>query len=178
MKFTNGYWLLKEGVSTYPCVDVRDVQITPTCITLYAAPAKVVSRGQTLDGPLLTLTFTSPQEGILQTAMTHYWDGSPGPDFPINDQKQTLTTQETEDELKIITGKLEAVISKDNFQIKYFWDGRFLTASKPKQLAYMMTPDGAFCRERLQTSVDEQYYGFGERFTPFVKNGQTVDIWN
>jgi alpha-D-xyloside xylohydrolase len=27
-------------------------------------------------------------------------------------------------------------------------------------------------------SVGELIYGLGERFTPFVKNGQTVDIWN
>ena len=33
-------------------------------------------------------------------------------------------------------------------------------------------------REQLSISVDEHFYGFGERFTPFVKNGQTVEIWN
>ena len=26
--------------------------------------------------------------------------------------------------------------------------------------------------------VGEQIYGLGERFTPFVKNGQIVDMWN
>jgi alpha-D-xyloside xylohydrolase len=30
----------------------------------------------------------------------------------------------------------------------------------------------------LSLSVGECVYGFGERFTAFVKNGQTVDIWN
>ena len=178
MKFTNGYWLMKEGVTAYPCIDIRDIQITPTCITLYAAPWKVVNRGQTLTGPLLTLHITAPQEGILQVAMSHYEDESSGPHFPINDQKSPLTTQVTEHELIISSGKLEAIINKTDFQIKYLWDGRFLTASNPKQLAYLTTPGGPFCRERLQTSVNEQYYGFGERFTPFVKNGQTIDIWN
>ncbi len=24
----------------------------------------------------------------------------------------------------------------------------------------------------------KKVYGLGERFTPFVRNGQTVDIWN
>ena len=32
--------------------------------------------------------------------------------------------------------------------------------------------------EALSLSVDEQVYGFGEQFTPFVKNGQSVRIWN
>lgn len=30
----------------------------------------------------------------------------------------------------------------------------------------------------LSLSVGELVYGMGERFTPFVKNGQSIDIWN
>lgn len=30
---------------------------------------------------------------------------------------------------------------------------------------------------QLSLDVGELVYGLGERFTPFVKNGQTVDIW-
>src|SRR5690606_29771173 len=33
-------------------------------------------------------------------------------------------------------------------------------------------------REELDLGVGEWVYGLGERFTAFVKNGQTVDIWN
>ncbi len=32
--------------------------------------------------------------------------------------------------------------------------------------------------ERLDLTVGTNVYGLGERFTPFVKNGQSVDIWN
>lgn len=32
--------------------------------------------------------------------------------------------------------------------------------------------------EQLSLSVGECVYGLGERFTPFVKNGQTIEIWN
>ena len=32
--------------------------------------------------------------------------------------------------------------------------------------------------EQLDLGVGENIYGLGERFTPFVKNGQIVDIWN
>ena len=30
----------------------------------------------------------------------------------------------------------------------------------------------------LDLSVDEKIYGLGERFGPFIKNGQAIDIWN
>jgi alpha-D-xyloside xylohydrolase len=35
-----------------------------------------------------------------------------------------------------------------------------------------------FMRQQLSLSVDEHIYGLGEHFTPFVKNGQSIDIWN
>ena len=36
----------------------------------------------------------------------------------------------------------------------------------------------AYVREMLNLSVGEDIYGFGEKFTPFVKNGQHVEMWN
>ena len=32
--------------------------------------------------------------------------------------------------------------------------------------------------DQLSLDVDEYVYGLGERFTPFIKNGQTVEMWN
>lgn len=36
----------------------------------------------------------------------------------------------------------------------------------------------AYMLAQLDLGVHEKLYGLGERFGPFVKNGQTVDIWN
>ena len=36
----------------------------------------------------------------------------------------------------------------------------------------------SFMRVQMDLDIGEKVYGLGERFTPFVKNGQTVDIWN
>jgi alpha-D-xyloside xylohydrolase len=38
--------------------------------------------------------------------------------------------------------------------------------------------ENTYMREQLAIGVGEYIYGMGERFTPFIKNGQTVDIWN
>ena len=35
-----------------------------------------------------------------------------------------------------------------------------------------------YVHEQLDLGVGELIYGLGERFGPFVKNGQTVDMWN
>jgi len=179
MKFTNVYWLMRKGVTAYPCTDVRDVEVTNTTVTMYVTPWKMFNRGQTLGGPLLTLKFSAPQEGILHLSMEHYTgEDSPGPFYPYADAKCPLTVEDGESEIIISTGKLVAKVKKEPFEIEYYYNGKFLTASVPRQLAYMTTDDGPFCRERLQASVDESFYGFGEYFTPFVKNGQVIDIWN
>jgi len=48
-----------------------------------------------------------------------------------------------------------------------------------KGLAYNYTDsEETYMRQMLSLSVGELVYGMGERFTPFVKNGQSVDIWN
>ena len=33
-------------------------------------------------------------------------------------------------------------------------------------------------RVQMDLDIGEKVYGLGERFTPFVRNGQTVDMWN
>ena len=72
--------------------------------------------------------------------------------------------------------------------MRYERDGKLLTKSGTRDLAYMKTDwkgeaydrgsKGAYMRQQLGLSVDELIYGLGERFTPFVKNGQSVSIWN
>ena len=38
--------------------------------------------------------------------------------------------------------------------------------------------DSAYMCKQLGLSVGELIYGLGERFTAFVKNGQSVSVWN
>jgi len=47
-----------------------------------------------------------------------------------------------------------------------------------KGFAYDKGSEDAYMREQLSLSVGELIYGLGERFSAFVKNGQSVDIWN
>ncbi|MCL2203916.1 MAG: alpha-xylosidase [Defluviitaleaceae bacterium] len=179
MKFTDGYWLMRPGNTAFSCTDIRDVRIEEKRVTLFVTPWKVYNRGQTLDGPLFTLYITAPGEGVLHIDAHHHMGGREmGPCFDLSFAPPALTVEEGAECIKITTGKLTATLHRHPFRIQYHWDGRFLTESEPRSLAYITTDGGPFWRERLLTSVEEKYYGFGERFTPFVKNGQVIDIWN
>ena len=179
MKFSKGYWVYKEGVTLYGAVEVRDVKITPTKVSLFVTPFKIENRGQTLAGPLLTIDITSPMEDILTVNSYHYKGvANKSPEFQLADNACNLNTEDTEQCVVIRSGGLTVTVFKEKFEMVYSYNGRFLTKSAMKQLGYLTTPEGAFFRERLDISVDEQFYGLGERFTPFVKNGQSVDIWN
>lgn len=179
MKFTDGYWLKKPGVQLYGCTDVYDVLKEENRVTLTVLPFELKQRGQLLEGPALTVEITSPLADILAVRVTHFSGGLDNePKFELRDERMTLSIDETEDVLAVSSGKLTARVRRRPFSIEYLFDGRVLTASETGRLAYAETPQGAFIREQLNIGVGEQIYGLGERFTPFIKNGQAVDIWN
>lgn len=179
MKFTDGYWMKKKGVNIYNAAEVYDVKKDPDSVTIYCPPVKVVHRGQTLGGPLLTIRFSSPRENIIRVQVYHFMGGAQKePAFELNQEPRRLDVSENQEELVISSGKLTAKIYKKDFKIEYFYGDRLLTSTGNRQLGYITAPDGNYMREQLALDIGEKVYGLGERFTPFVKNGQSVDIWN
>ena len=83
------------------------------------------------------------------------------------------------DTITVCVGNAECRRShKKPFSLRFFEDGKELTGLGRRHLGCVKTPDGWFMRAKLDVDVGEKLYGLGERFTPFVKNGQVVDIWN
>ena len=95
----------------------------------------------------------------------------------------------TDTAITVTSGSVRLVIDRENWSMCYEQNGRLLTKSAGGDLAYMKTdwrgnmaydrgPADAWMRQQLGLSVDEQIYGMGERFGPFVRNGQSVEVWN
>ncbi|HEU5014264.1 MAG TPA: alpha-xylosidase, partial [Roseiflexaceae bacterium] len=65
------------------------------------------------------------------------------------------------------------------WQVDFVADGKPITSSGRRGMGIIERADGShFMHEQLKLGVGEQVYGLGERFTPFVKNGQVVETWN
>ncbi|HXL01757.1 MAG TPA: alpha-xylosidase [Candidatus Atribacteria bacterium] len=182
MKFTDGYWRLKEGVQAFYPAQVYDYEIKDKSIIIYAPFTIIHSRGETLQGPLFEIHFSSPFPEVIQVKVYHFKGGiNKGPDFPLfSDESYSPEIREEEDYLILKAGRLRIKINKKGyFSFTFYDENKALTGSGFKHLAYIIDEKkNTYMREQLSLSVGELVYGLGERFTPLIKNGQSVEMWN
>ncbi|MCD7725403.1 MAG: alpha-xylosidase [Clostridiales bacterium] len=192
MKFNNGCWLLKEGVARFSPQQVYEMKRTETEVTICAPAHKINRRGDTLGGANLTIRITSPLPDVLRIQTDHYRGTCPkAPSFELKlDQPQPLQVEDSEEKLLITSGGLTLEIGKKTWYMRYMRESRVITRSDDGDLAMMKTDwkgefydingdlENTYMRQQLSIGVGELFYGTGERFTPFVKNGQTVEIYH
>lgn len=182
MKFTDGFWLMREGVHASYATEVRDLRVEPGRFTAYASVKRVLTRGDTLNSPLLTVECHAPAEGVIGVRITHHaGKARRGPDFALAAPDPAAgTVREDGTAVELASGPLRLRLDRAQPWVLDFLDaeGRPLTRAGRKGTAFVTTPDGAHhMAAQLALGVGEQVYGLGERFTPFAKNGQSVDIW-
>lgn len=190
MKFSNGCWLHKEGCECFSPAEVYFSRIEKDAVTICAPASKIRHRGDTLGGVNLTIRISAPYPEVLRVQTFHHMGLlDRGPHFDIAPaQNGILRAEEREDVLVVSSGSLRFEIQKADGSFAFFRNGEKITSSGSRDLAYMKTnwkgfaydrgPEDAYMRQRLNLGVGELIYGLGERFSAFVKNGQSVDIWN
>jgi alpha-D-xyloside xylohydrolase len=180
LKFTDGNWMTREGYSIHHPRAVHDVDVGEDSLTLYTPCKDINHRGATLDGPLLTVKLSSPAENVIRVQTWHFKGGREKiPNFEVADQNVKPKIEANDTELQLASGDLKVRIDRDQFGLEFFDGERRINAANNKGLAWIKGPENTtYMRAQLNLNVGEQIYGLGERFTPFVKNGQTVDIWN
>lgn len=191
MKFSNGCWLQKEGIACMTPAEVYFSKITKNEVSICAPTHKITHRGDTLGGANLTIKISAPMKEVLRIQTFHYMGvQKKTPEFDLSlPEISTLQAEETEEVLIVHSGELRLEIKKENCEMTYYRGNEKITSSGYRDLAYMRTEwkgdayehgsEGcAYMREQLTLGVGELIYGMGERFSPFVKNGQSVEIWN
>ncbi|WP_395243940.1 alpha-xylosidase [Agromyces sp. MMS24-K17] len=201
MKFTDGYWLTRPGRSPLFAVEVDDIRVDPAAgtMTVSAPTAAIRHRGDTLNRPMITVTFSSPASGVVKVRVQHHAGRvHRGPDFEIRHEegfRPRVTVDEREGVLE--TGDVRVRVTRSGPWLVSFEQGdRVLTTSLPKSIGHITATDApgralpgvagtadtgvgaTWMHQQLSIEPGERVYGFGERFGAFTKNGQAVDIWN
>jgi len=182
MKFTDGYWQMRKGVTPHYAAQVHDTEIEKDFLTIYAPTRKLQGRGSTISLPLLTIQYSSPMENVIRVKIIHHKGGLPcKPEFETYGEQAGLqiTTSNDEKFASLTSGDLSVRIHKgEDWLVEFIGSGGVLTSSGWRAAGFVDTPEGRFIHEQLSLGVDEHVYGLGERFTSFIKNGQVVDIWH
>jgi alpha-D-xyloside xylohydrolase len=184
MKFTDGNWLLQPGVHPHHPAEAYELaQEEDGVLTIFAPTRPIRHRGDTLQGPLLTIKISSPMDDVIRVRVEHF-TGAPerGPHIPLTVEKNPRTVIAISDSEAIVrAGELSARVLRaaGNWDLSFFANGRTITRSGFRAMGYVQTPaHGEFMHEQLALGVGECVYGLGERFSAFVKNGQIVETWN
>ena len=181
MKFTEGYWVKKEGYLVEHPRQVQEIAAAARGIVAYAPTRVVHKRGGELDSPMLTTTVEAVAPDVVRVRQEHFRGTvRRGPHFRLAKADVTPEVAIEGKVGRLRVGDLEVRIGgEDSYGIDFYGGGELLTSVGPRSTGVVTAPDGTnYIHEQLTLDVGDAVYGLGERFGPAVKNGQTVDIWN
>lgn len=182
-RFTRGMWELKSGVTIRWANDV--VKLVPQQSELYQLSATLPVRGRadTLNNPLISTRLFSPAEGVVGLEAYHHkskYVNAQEPRFDVRGDAFAATV-DGDGALHVLrTGGVCAEAQRAKFGVAFRANGRLLTELGFRSVGWV--DDARYGKKyttfQFHVSVGEKIYGFGERFGPFVKNGQRVETWN
>jgi len=181
MKFTDGQWMLQPGVQAHYAAEAYAVEAHADRLVVLATTRPIKHRGDTLQGPTLTVTLSSPLPGIVRVQVQHYAESdAPRLHIPMpGAQNPAVQITETDTHATLTSGAISVDVRKgEGWQLTFREGSRVLTRSDWRALGYIQGAKGTHVHEQLSLAVGEYVYGLGERFTAWVKNGQIVENSN
>lgn len=202
MKFADGFWLNQRGFDVNYVNQAFDVVEIENGFLVVATPFSGRERYKLLGSANLEIAYTSDMENVIRVNITHHKGyADHGPHFELNKGGCKPVVLIDEHSATLISGDTKVVVSRDSWIVTYYYKDKKLTsggwrstgvifenafrqqarlslASDDSFWSYPADPRRTYIREQLDTAVGEYFYGFGEKFTSFTKNGQNVEIWN
>lgn len=184
MKFTNGFWLLKKEYTADYVQEINCVEEHEGKLYAYGPYKKINGRGDTLNIGMLTYCISSPMEDVIGIRMyNHLGKCKEGPEFELENciktEGATLEKKFDGKNLEASSGTLSVRMNIGSPKLEFWGGEKRLTYTAGKTTGMMHHKDGMdYLVTGLNLGVGELVYGLGERFTPIVKNGQSVELWN
>lgn len=194
-RFSRGMWEVKDGVKINWATEGFKTVVEKDSIYTLASTKILRGRGDQLNSATISTRLTSPLEGVIGFEAYHHLSkylNNKEPKFELTPSKDVVVkTLAESDDLATLstTGDIAASVTKKAFGIQFKSSEKTLTKLGFRSLGHVAdlrfpkpsaTANRAstYITTQLQLSVGEKLYGLGERFGPFLKNGQRVEIWN
>lgn len=204
MKFSDGFWLNQRGFNVNYAVMAYEITTTPNSITVFATSSAIYNRAMTLGGVTFEITYKSTAPDVIKVSVVHHKGTlKNAPKFELNEDQDYIPEIKTgEDFAEMTSGSTKVRIKKGfDWDVEFSYKGKRLTGGAWRATSYIeenqfradnrinsMRDDSfwsypadehnTYIREQLTLGIGECIYGFGEKFTTFVKNGQNVEMWN
>ncbi|MDO4242923.1 MAG: alpha-xylosidase [Actinomyces sp.] len=183
MRFSNGYWLDRDGYTLQRARGLLDLAVGADGVVRAHAPVRpVAGRGDTLNVGLIEAAYTAVADGVIRVDLLHH-AGAPerGPRFEVaHDPGFSGRVEAGDGVVTLWAGQLSVTLREGpDWTAAFSWADCDLTASPGRAVAHVVGPDGTcYMRDQLALRPGERVYGLGERFGALTKNGQSIDIWN
>lgn len=188
MKFYNGQWEKRMGVKMFHPREIYEYNTGEKEFECIAPDVHIGHRGMTLDGVNFTFRITVPRREVFRIQMFHYMGVvERGPHFDLDLREEDLDVCDQEDRIILTSGRAKLMIHKTDFCLTFFYDDEKRTVMKSEDFCYIREDDKgllyenssgpAYMRCATGLGVGECIYGLGEHFGPFVKNGQSMELY-
>jgi len=182
MKFEQGQWRLLPGVEAIYPMTVVDVRIESDALIVTGYDHMVQKRSDYLHGTSITVRFSSPMPNVIRIQLTHFKgrrERLPAFDLDYAQTNPAVSIDHQDGIARLTSGNLSVeVLTQGKWGFTFRRTGQELTESGEQAIG-LFTKDGkTYIREQLSLQPGETVYGLGEHFGPFVKNGQTLEMWN
>ncbi len=151
VKFTDGYWLLREGVTAAHPVEVLDVSASDGTLDIHAPTQPIRHRGDLLKGPVVTISAHAPMPDVIGVTL-HALPGRGTARPPLRaaqacpgvrgppEEHSTPTVEYDDEHATLTAGALSVRVARTTpWHVDFLAHGRVLTTSGPKGMGIMRT---------------------------------------
>lgn len=194
-RFSRGMWETKDGVTIRWAQDsFKTVVEKDGSLYNMSAAVPLRTRGDQLNNPTISTRLNSPHEGIIKVEHYHHYskyktDTNNSARFEIQDENKnddSFSVTENDDHSSVSNGDLKATVQKKGWGIDFKSGDKLLTKLGFRSVGWVndsryinsQGKNSTYITVQLHVSNGEKFFGLGERFGPFVKNGQRVEMWN